>query len=853
MKLRLPRIRIAGLSPGLPVSFYIGRFRAKPAQELLAASGIAVGVALVFGVLVANTSLTSSVGNLMHQLVGSAQLQLAARSEEGFDQSLADRVKKLPGVRAAAPLLRKDISITGPRGTKPIQLIGVTAAQLELGAQATRDLSSDATSLIEGGVGLPASVAEAIGVRASQTVLLRANGTLHRVHVRVVFDGQAVGAVAASPIAISTLHTAQVLTGAQGHVTNVLVKAQAGAEAKVHSELENIAQGRINVTSSTHELQLLNTAAKPNQQSTTLFAAIGGMVGFLLALNAMLLTVPERRRLVADWQTQGYDPVQIAVLLATQALIVGLIGSGAGIAAGVVLAHTLFGGVPSYLSAAFPVGSSRVITAPSVLIAVAGGLLAAFLASMRPLLDLRPDRPTDAVMHESGEAGQSVSRSSVFALALIGLILIALAGGIAAIVPKLSIIGGVILAFAAACLVPAAYVAVVAVLRRPSERGKGVLSRAVIELDATATRSIALVAIIALAVYGSLAVGGARADLTHGLETAIAQYERTADLWVTTENVFNTDSFGPGDIAAGIRRAPGVAAVRVDHGALLDVGDRRLMVRVHDPTTPHIIQSTQVIEGNYDRAERLLRGGGWATVSEGFAQEHHLHIGGHFDLPTPSGELPLGVAAITTNLGWPAGAISLSTADFIKGWQTHDPTAYEVSLKPGVTLKAGRRAVVAALGPDSGLDVQTFREREDQTDESARQGLSALGDISLLLLVMGALAVAASLGAGIWQRRSRLAAMKTFGYDYVQLWRSLLAESLILLLVGCVDGAALGLYGHWIADRWLRLTTNFPAPFAVGAPLMFLTLAFVIVIAQAVVAVPGLTATRVPPSLSFQE
>lgn len=851
MKVRLPRI--AGLSVGLPVSFYIGRFRTKPAQELLAAAGIGVGVALVFGVLVANTSLTSSVGSLIHQLVGSAQLQLAARSQEGFDQRVAERVQALPGVQTAAPLLRKDISLTGPLGTKPVQLIGVTAAQLELGAQATRNLSSSATSLIEGGIGLPSSVAEAIGVRASQTVLLHANGTLHRIRVRVVFSSQTVGAVAASPIAISTLRTAQVLTGAQGHVTHVLVKAQAGAEAKVRGELETIAQGHINVTSSTHELQLLNTAAKPNQQSTTLFAAIAGMVGFLLALNAMLLTVPERRRIVADWQMQGYDPAQIAVLLATQAVAVGLIGSAAGIAAGVVLAHTLFGGVPSYLTAAFPVGSSRVITAPSVLIAVACGLVAALLASMRPLLDLRPGRPADAVMHESGEAGQSVSRKSALAMGAAGLILMALAGGIAAVLPKLTIIGGVILAFAAAGLVPAAYVAVVAVLRRPSEHGKGVLARAVVELDATATRSIALAAIIALAVYGSLAVGGARADLTHGLETAIAQYERTADLWVTTENVFNTDSFGPGDIAAAIKRAPGVAAVRVDHGALLDVGDRRLMVRVHDPTTPQIIQSTQVTEGNYARAEQLLRGGGWATISESFAQEHHLHIGGKFTLPTPSGKLRLGVAAITTNLGWPAGAIAVSSADYIKGWQTRDPTAYEVALKPGVKLAAGRRAVAAALGPDSGLNVQTFREREGQTDESARQGLSALGDISLLLLVTGALAVAASLGAGIWQRRSRLAAMKTFGYDHVQLWQSLLTESLILLLVGCVDGAVLGLYGHWLADRWLRLTTNFPAPFAVGVPLMLLTLAFVIAIAQAVIAVPGLTATRVPASLSFQE
>lgn len=851
MRIRFPRI--AGLSVGLPFTLYGWRLRTKPAQELLASAGIAVGVALVFGVLVANTSLTSSVGSLIHQLVGPAQFQLAARSQEGFDLGLAERVQQLPGVRVASPLLRKDVTIDGPRGSESIQLIGVTVGQLRLNAAATRNLSEEAASLIAGGIGLPSDVAEAVGARVDQTVVLRANGALHRVRVRAVLDSQTVGAVASSPVAFATLPTAQFLTGAGSRVTHVLVQANPGAQSAVLRELNHLADGRINVASADNELKVLNTAVKPNRESTTLFAAIAGMVGFLLALNAMLITVPERRRFVAELRTYGYDAGQIAVLLGVQALAVGVIGSAVGIVAGVVLSHTLFGGVPSYLSAAFPVGASRAITVSSVLIAVGCGLLAAMLASMRPLLDLRPGRPIDTVMHEPGESGQSISRRASVRLAVAGVVLVIVATGVALIAPRLTIGGGVLLAFAVVCLVPLAYTAAMAILTRISERSRGALPMAVVELDATATRSIALSAIVALAVYGSLAVGGARADLTHGLETAIAQYERTADIWVTTENVFNTDSFTSNGRITAIAKAPGVRAVRVDHGALLDVGDRRLMVRVHDPSTPGIIQSTQVIQGNYAQAVRLLRRGGWATVSEGFADERHLHVGGRFSLPTPSGGLRLGVAAITTNLGWPAGAIALSSSDYIKGWQTPNPTAYEVTLKPGVSAQAGKQSVEAALGPKSGLRVRTFREREDQTDESARQGLRTLGQISMLLLVTGALAVAASLAAVIWQRRGRLAAMKTWGYDYIQLWRSLLWESAILLIVGCIDGAILGLYGHWLADRWLRLTTNFPAPFAIGVPLVFLTLAFVIVIAQAVIAVPGLGAARVAPDVSFQE
>ena len=800
-----------GLDLSLPFSLYAWRLRTRAAQELLAATGIAVGVALVFGVLVANTSIGGSASGLVHQLIGSAQLQLASRSQDGFSEQVARRVEALPGVQASSPLLQEDAVIAGSHGSEPIQLIGLTVRQLLLNPEVTRDLGSSAANLISDGVGLPSSVAETTGANANAPVSLSANGTVQRVPVGAVLGSQTIGAVASSPIAIALLDTAQRLTGEPGRITSVLVKAKPGEQAKVAGELRTLAAGRADVTPADNDLRLLETAAKPNKQSTTLFAAIAGMVGFLLALNAMLLTTPERRRLVAELRTYGYDPSQIVLILAVQALALGIVGSMAGIALGYVLSHTLFAQVPSYLAVAFPIGAQKIITVKVVAIALCSGVFAALLASARPLLDLRPSLPIDKVLREQGEAGQNISKRVVVASALIGAALVLLVTILALVVPSLTVIGGVLLAVAAVCLVPLAQTAMVGTLRPLSERTKGGLRAALVELEATATRSVALAAIVALAVYGSLAIGGARADLTRGLETAITQYEHTTDLWVTTgENVFNTDSFKAPGVQAAIARLPNVASVRAGQGALLNVGERRLMIRAHNTDTPGIIQSSQVVHGNLTRASRLVRRGGWATVSQGLASELGLHVGDYLTLPTPSGGLRLGVAAITTNLGWPAGAVTMSTVDYRRGWQTSNPSALEVTLKPGVTLAVAETAVRAALGSKSALRVQTAREREVQTDESARQGLKSLGEISTLILITGALSVAASLSAVIWQRRARLATMKIWGYDHIKLWRSLLLESVILLVVGCVDGAILGLYGHALADRWLSATTDFP-------------------------------------------
>lgn len=249
----------------------------------------------------------------------------------------------------------------------------------------------------------------------------------------------------------------------------------------------------------------------------------------------------------------------------------------------------------------------------------------------------------------------------------------------------------------------------------------------------------------------------------------------------------------------------------------------------------------------------MLHAGGWATVSAAFAAEHHLHIGGTLTLPTPTGTARFGVAAITTNIGWPPGAITLNNADYQRWWGTTDATALAIDLKPGVSLKDGQRAVAQAIGKQNGLQVVTSRQRTSYLEHEARQGLQSLSEISTLLLVTAALALAAALSAAIYQRRARLAAQKADGFDRAQLWRGLLLESGVILGIGCVDGAILGLYGHALADRYLRLGTGFPAPFSFGIPQAAFTLLVIAGIALLVIALPGYSAAGISTETSFQE
>jgi putative ABC transport system permease protein len=832
------------------VHLYRVRLRSHAVQELLAGSGIAVGVALVLGVLVANTSLTGSAGQLVHQVIGSARLQMTARSQQGFEQRLATRSQRLPGVRVAAPVLRENVAIVGPRGRSAVQLLGITMLAARLGIVGT-----DGPVRFSGGLLLPASVAAATGASPGATVTVLAAGRAHTTRVGGVLGGSSYGALASSPVAVTLLAGAQRLTGLPGRITQVYVEPRTGADALVAGELRRLAGGRLDVRPADHELQLLEGAARPNNQSTELFAAISVMVGFLLALNAMLLTVPERRRFVADLRMQGYDWRQIVLLLGFQAIVLGLAASAVGVALGDLLSHAFLHRIPAYLTTAFPIGSDQILRPVTVFAALGCGVLATVVASLSPALDLRPGRPTDAALRDREGGSEAIGRSTTVRVTVLGAASIAAITILVLADPGLTIAGGVALALATLSAIPALFALLARGLRWTGERvGSSALIVVVSELRATTTRAVALAGIAALAVYGSVAIGGARDDLLRGLDANFAEYLQTADVWVTTGgNDLTTNGFAPGGAVGALERLPQVATVRSYGGGFLDVGARRMWVIARPPDDTPLLPASQLLDGGAANAERLLRAGGWASVSGGFAAEHRLRVGGRFTLPTPTGPLSLGVAAITTNLGWAPGAVIVNAADYRHSWPTAQPTALEIRLAPGVTAASGRRAVRAALAAMPGLGVQTFAERTRQYAADSRQGLQALSEIATLLLIAAALAVASALSAAIWQRRARLASLKIQGYATAQLWRALLLESAVVLGVGCVTGAVFGIYGHELASRWLRLHTGFPAPFTVGLPGVFLTLSLLAIIALAVVSLPGWAAARAPARTTFQE
>ncbi len=723
--------------------------------------GIAVGVALLFASQVASTSLNGSVAKLTGGVIGNATLQLEARSSSGFSDRLLTQVQGTPGVQTAVPILEQRIGIVGSKGTQNIDLIGVEPRMMRLSSPLLRRLGANRLAR-EKVLALPASVANTIGTDPLEVVRLRIGAELTSSLVATELGSSQIGPLAYSPIAIAPLAYAQQLTGMRARITRIFVRPRTDFEAKVKASLLAIAGGHENVEPADFDSTVFNQAAGPINQSSNAFAALCALVGFMFAFSAMLLTVHLRRGFVRELRRTGATRRFTVQALLLDAVVLGVVASALGLALGDLLSLTVFRTGSGYLSFGFPVGSHRLVSFRSILIATCGGFLAALIGVFTPLhafwTNARSDEP---------ERSSETRHPYAIATALAGLACIFATTTILIVAPQSAVLGISLLTLALVCLLPILLDGFLVLLDRlPEEKLAGANRLAAIqlrELDGR-TRSIAIAATGALAVFASVTIQGSQRNLQNGLDGLFHEITSASSLWVlptNSQNPLATDSFHS-SVLPGLRKLGGVQSVGLYHASLLEFGKRRVWALAPPPNTQSPLPAKQLVSGSVAKADIELRTGGWAVISKTLAGQNHLRIGQSLTLPTPQ-PITLRVAAFATNLGWPPGAIILNGNDYTRAWGSADPSAYEVALSPGYSPPLVRREIRHFLGPSSGLTVESADQRDALQRFASRQNLERLHQMSSLVLLTGLLATVTVIGAAAWQRRRRARAAEGSG------------------------------------------------------------------------------------------
>jgi putative ABC transport system permease protein len=837
--------------------FYTRHLRVQPLRELMAVAGVAAGVALLFAVQVAHRSITGSFEEIAHGVAGRATLELASRGPEGFDQHISDEVERMPGVQAAAPIFEQPIVVVGPMGRRALTLVGATEQLASLGGRLSLQFQRVGEASTRGLLVTTEPTARAIGVKPGGQVTILVGERTSHLALAASVPSDRIGPVADSPIAAAPLPVVQSLARLPGRVTRILIEPKPGHEAALSRALTD-RYGTLNARPVQTEAKLLGNAAGPEKQVTLLFSAISLVAGIILAYNALLLASDERRRFIVYLIETGTPDSMIVASLAFDAFVLGLAGALLGLFAGDVISLIAYRTVPGYIEAAFAVGGQRVVETQTVLIALASGMVAAFAAAALPaIVTLRAGAAAEP---EAVGSTLSFARKLHFSDAIVfacGAVLVCVSITVSALKPSTTVVALVGLAAGLVVCLPLILRCLLRVAHVASQHSDDPAARlSVAELRGSPTRSVALLATGTIAVFLMVLIGGSVSDVQHAVRRGATDLLSSASIWVKPggpENVYTTQPFAYAETERRLQQLDVVSSVLPWRDSFLDLPGRRVWVLGVPPQVPAQIAASQLIEGSLTTANRRLREGGWAAISQTIAREDHLRLGQRFTIPTPTGPASVRIVATIANYGWLSGAIVMNSEEHARLWdeRTRTTSQLAVALKPGIPIEQGKRAIQAALPRGSALNVETIDERRSEVSAVLGSTLSRLNDTTIVVLVAAIASVIALMIAATRQRREKLDSLMSIGMGFGQFARLIFYESGSVLIAGCIIGMITGLTGQFLIDGWLHQTTGSPVRFtpAWQLGLRAITIAAAISIIASLIA--AIQTVRLQPRTAF--
>jgi len=319
----------------------IGRadLRRHPLQTGLAMLGVAIAVAVVVAVDLANHSAREAMRVSLESVTGRATHQVVA-GPGGVDEALYTRLRTELGVRQAAPVVQGGVTLGDDR-RRPLTLLGLDAFaegpfQRPLGGGDALGDAFNTLLLRDDAVALGRGEARRLGVTTGDPLELRINGRPHAVTVVAVVDDpddQSRG------LLLADIAAAQSLLGKTGRLDRIdLIVDDARAEA-LAAQLAGAAR-IVPAAASAQSVLQMSRAFHVNLTALSLLAVV---VGAFLVFNTLGFLGVRRRPTIGILRAMGVQRREILLQILGDALLIGVVGTLIGLGLGFALAHGLVG------------------------------------------------------------------------------------------------------------------------------------------------------------------------------------------------------------------------------------------------------------------------------------------------------------------------------------------------------------------------------------------------------------------------------------------------------------------------------------------------------------------------------
>ena len=812
--------------PALLLTFSWQELRHHPWRNAAAVVAVMLGVALALSVHLINASALSEFSQAVRSVNGQPDLTLRA-SQGQFDESLYARIASLQEVSVASPVLELSTYAQAAGGTRQsLRVLGVDALLLARLAPELLPRPADADDrfafFAPATVFLNAAAQNALGAGS-----LQLQSGLNMLAVRVA------GSVAAGggPLAVMDLGAAQDLFGRGGELTRIDLQLRAGVDRadfvrRQHSAADWPAQ--LQWSEPGDAAQRVSQLSRAYRINLTVLALVALFTGAFLVFSVLSLSVAKRAQQLALLGVLGLGGATRLHLVLCESLLLGLLGSAAGVALGTALAALALRLLGGDLGGGYFAGIAPVLQWSWAAALTYGGLgvVAALVGGWWPARTAQQLPPAQSLkglgVAPAGHGHAWLSLALLLGGALLALlppvagialgaylsVALLLVGGIGALPGLIGQLYGRLSPLVAKRALPMLAV----------ERARRVRESAGVAVSG-------VVASLSLAVALTIMVASFRHSVTDWLDVVLP-----ADLYVRTagSSAAGETAYFSAEFVQAVAAVPGVARV----------GGLRVTQLLLSPDQPAValiardMQTPARVLPLVGPALSVPAGAIGIYVSEPMLTRYQASVGQFFEPMANSfaktGEPRFFVAGVWRDYARQFGAIAMDEQDFVRLTGDRRVNDLALWLAPGAredAVQAGIRQLAAqSTGPGLNselIELASAGQIRTRSLQIFDRSFAVTYWLQAVAIAIGLFGVAANFSAQVLARRKEFGLLAHLGLTRRQVLSVVAGEGAAWTVMGSLAGLALGLAVsvvlvhvvnpqsfHWSMDLqvpWLRL------------------------------------------------
>lgn len=816
----------------------------RPWLTLLLILSVALGVAVVVAVDLANASATRAFQLSTEVIVGKATHQILG-GPDGFDDAVYRNLRLEQGFRNAAPIV-EGYAGAQELGGQTMRVLGIdlfAEPPFRTYITAGTNVSVDALTAFytqPGAVLISADSAARFGLKPGDALTLQIGTRAKKVTiVGLMQQPNEVSSRVLEGLVLTDIATAQELFELNGKLSRIdLIATPQQAEA-----IRQLLPAGLRLGRASEQADTVTQLTAAFQLNLTAFSLLALAVGMFLIYNTVMFSVVQRRRMLGIMRCVGVTGREIFLLIMTEAAILGLIGSLLGLGLGILLGRLTVALVTQTINDLyFTLTVSDVsVDALSLVKGLLLGIGSALLAAALPAYEASAV-PAVTVLQRSDLEDRI--RRLLPRLNILGVVLL-LAGAAILLFGQ----SNISLLFAGVFLVLfglVVYVPVVTVFfMRLATNTIGRMGLVARMASRTVTQALSRTSVAIASLMVAVAV-------VIGVTVMIASFRTTVENWLG--QTLNADFYVSSPLSGAnrivtmdpglvdtTRGVPGVENVEVLRSVTVtaeDLGEVR--VNATSGGRSRDARIFRSYEGDPNKIYDQLNAGA-ITVTEPFANRHNLGEGSTVTLLTDQGAHTFAIVGVYYDYSSDQGSILMSLDIYRKYWNDPGISGFSVYVANGSDVNGVEDAVRAALGASCGGGGSQLKQAAQGAEVDCAavvvQSNRALRDAALVIfdrtfaitqaLRVIAVAVAfigilSALMALQLERTRELGTLRATGMTLRQLWQLTLLESglmgaaagILAIPVGLILAAILIYVINLRSFGWTIFFTSVPEVYA---------------------------------------